>query len=151
MSRREELDRSIVASYRQVSRGLSRVQLPLLVERGITMAQLKALMAVNAADQPGVAVTVLGSELGIGQSSASLLVDQLVRQGLVTRTADPADRRRVLVTASAEGEEFADELRLGRRSLLQEWLGGLSDEDATALAKGMRALEHAASDDDRPV
>lgn len=151
MSRRDELDRQIVDSYRRVSRELGRVLLPTLVDRGITMAQLKALMAVTAAGEQGVAVTVLGSELRIGQPSASLLVEQLVRQGLVTRTADRVDRRRVLVTASPQGEEFADELRLGRRSTLQEWLARLSDADADALGQGLLALEDAADNSGGPA
>lgn len=146
MSERTDLDQSIVASYRVVSRGLDRAVLPILVERGITMAQLKALMAVNAAGDAGISVSALGSELSIGQPSASLVVEQLVKHGLATRTTDPGDRRRAIVKASPEGEELADELRLGRRSTFAEWLGNLSDSDAAPLARGLRALASTVED-----
>jgi DNA-binding MarR family transcriptional regulator len=143
MSDRSELDRAIVSAYRTVSRGLDRSVLPILVERGTTMAQLKALMAVTVAGEGGVTVTALGTALAIGQPSASLVVEQLVRQGLVTRRADPADRRRAIVSASPEGEELADELRLGRRATFAEWLGRLPDAEARVLAQGLEALVRA--------
>jgi len=143
VSSREALDRAIVSAYRTVSRGLDRSVLPILVERGITMAQLKALMVVTLAPEGGVAVTELGASLAIGQPSASLLVEQLVKQGLVTRNADPVDRRRARVCATAQGEELADELRMGRRAMFAEWLAALSDADAQALAQGLEALVRA--------
>jgi len=143
MSDRSELESAIVSAYRTVSKGLDRSVLPVLVERGITMAQLKALMAVTGADDNGLTVTALGTALAIGQPSASLLVEQLVRQGLVTRTTDQADRRRAIVSASPEGEELADELRLGRRATFAEWLGRLSDADAQELARALAALARA--------
>ena len=144
MSTRDELDRAIIEGYREVSRGLDRVVLPVLIERGITMAQLKALMAVNAAREAGITVTALGNRLSIGQPSASLLVEQLVKLGLAGRVTDPSDRRRAIVTASPGGEELADELRRGRRSVFAEWLGRLSDDDAATLAQGLQALAAAA-------
>ena len=150
MSDREELDRAIVSGYREISRGLDRAVLPILVERGITMAQLKALMAVNAADDNGVSVTALGTRLSIGQPSASLLVEQLVREGFVTRESDPGDRRRTLVKAAPAGEELAAELRLGRSSTFAEWLGRLSDDDAASLARGLQALAVAVKETDKP-
>lgn len=144
MSDRSELDREIVSAYRTVSRAMDRAALPVLVERRVTMAQLKALMAITGAGETGVAVTALGTALAIGQPSASLLVEQLVKQGLVTRAVDPADRRRAIVSATHEGEELADELRLGRRTTFAEWLGRLGDTDAEVLAQGLAALARAA-------
>jgi len=144
VSERSDLDRAIVSAYRVVSRGLDRAVLPVLVERGITMAQLKALMAVTLAAETGVTVTVLGATLAIGQPSASLLIEQLVGQGLVTRAADPTDRRRTIVSATQAGEDLADELRLGRRATLAEWLASVSDADAAALSRGLDALAAAA-------
>ena len=144
MSTRDELDRAIVSGYREVSRGLDRAVLPVLIESGITMAQLKALMAVNAARETGVTVTALGNRLSIGQPSASLLVEQLVKLGLANRAPDASDRRRAIVTPSPAGEELADELRVGRRSAFAEWLNRLSDGDAASLAQGLQALAAAA-------
>ena len=140
MDHRRELDDQIIASYRTVARGLDRVMLPRLIQVGLTMPQFKALIAVTAAGPQGISVTELGSELSIGQPSASLIVDQLVRPAYVVRVPDKAERRRVLVTATPKGIDLATELRFGRRSTLYAWLDGVGDEDAEALLKGLRAF-----------
>jgi DNA-binding MarR family transcriptional regulator len=134
------VDASIVSSYRIIARALDRVMLPRLIELGLTMPQFKALIAVVTAGPGGVSVTQLGCELSIGQPSASLIVDQLVRPGYVERIQDTVDRRRVLVTATAMGAEIINELRYGRRSTFAEWLGNVEHTDAEALARGLRSL-----------
>jgi hypothetical protein len=39
----------------------------------------------------------LGGQLGLGSAATTALIDRLERAGHLTRTADPADRRRVLL------------------------------------------------------
>ena len=140
MPERTDVDASIVSSYRIIARALDRVMLPRLIELGLTMPQFKALIAVVTAGPGGVTVTQLGCELSIGQPSASLIVDQLVRPGYVERIQDTVDRRRVLVTATAKGTETTNELRYGRRSTFAEWLGNVEHADAEALERGLRSL-----------
>lgn len=140
---RTKTDERILGHYRAVARALDRVTLPKLIESGITMPQFKALLAVLSAGSEGISVTELGTELSIGQPSASLIVSQIVRLGYATRTHDTTDRRRVLVTVTPAGIDLAAELRHGRHSTLLEWLANLSDEDAEFLERGFRALEHA--------
>jgi DNA-binding MarR family transcriptional regulator len=137
---REDLDLRIIEDYRTVARALDRVVLPILVERGVTMSQMKALIAVTSASEAGITITNLGTELSIGQPSASLITDQLVKAGYAERQPDESDRRRVLVRATEAGEELVAELRHGRRSEFAEWLGGVVDSDADALARGLHAL-----------
>lgn len=140
MTARADVDQAISANYRIVVRAMDRLILPKLIGLGITMAQFKALLAVSAAGERGIAVTELGVELSIGQPSASLIVDQLAKRGYVVRRPDEADRRRVLVGATPAGEELVAELRQGRRSTFLEWVGKMSDQDAAALAVGIHAL-----------
>ena len=102
------------------------------------MAQFKALVVVEGSS--GISVCEVGRELGIGESAASLLVDQLVRHGYVGRTTDQADRRRVLLAATAPGKKLLRELRHGRRQSLEGWLADLGDDDLDALAGGLHAL-----------
>jgi DNA-binding MarR family transcriptional regulator len=140
VSDRHETDAAIIASYRTVARALDRVALPLLIERGVTMAQFKALMALNAAGDAGISITALGHELSIGQPSASLIVDQLAKRDYAVRRSDETDRRRVFARVTPTGRELADELRHGRRSTFEAWLKGVADEDADSLARGLRGL-----------
>jgi len=143
VSNRRAVDDAIISDYRTVVRALDRVILPLLVERDVTMAQFKALMAVSAAGEAGIPVTALGGELSIGQPSASLIVDQLAKRGYAVRRPDEVDRRRVLVCATPAGRELVAELRHGRRSTFEAWLAGVDDADAEKLALGIHVLARA--------
>jgi DNA-binding MarR family transcriptional regulator len=140
VSDRNAVIEDLVASWRIVNRAIDRIMLPRLIELDLTMSQFKALIAVTTAGPGGISVTELGTELSIGQPSASLIVDQLVRPGYVERVPDSVDRRRVLVTTTQKGLDVADDLRQGRRSNFRGWLTNISDEDVEALEKGMRGL-----------
>jgi DNA-binding MarR family transcriptional regulator len=136
---RAQLNEEIIDNYRLVVRGIDRVMLPRLIELGLTMPQFKALIDVFAAGSSGISVTELGNDLSVGQPSASLITDQLVRLGYVQRVQDQKDRRRVLVTITDQGADLAAELRQGRRDTLREWLSELTDDAATCLLEGVRA------------
>ena len=130
-----------------VTQELRRVSLPAWMELGFPMAQLKALVALASAN--GLSVTVLAQTLSVGEPTTSALVEQLVRRGHAERTPDPADRRRVIVTATPTGADLVSELLQGRRQVVGQWLRKMSDDDVDALVRGLHALALAASDRDR--
>ena len=140
MADRSDLDAGIFTSFRSIIRALDRYILPRLIELELTMSQFKALIAVVSAGKDGISVTELGNELGIGQPSASLLVDQLVRRGYVQRVQDTVDRRRVLVTPTRKGLEIAGDRRHGRKANFLGWVEAVPDEEAVALERGLKAL-----------
>jgi DNA-binding MarR family transcriptional regulator len=146
---RELRSESVVDDLWTVYASLHTLNLPTWLRLDLTMAQFKALMAVERSQ--GISVCELGRELGIGESAASLLVEQLVRRDYVGRTSDPADRRRVLLGATSQGQALLRELRHGRRQVLKEWLAGLDDDDIDALSTGLRALTRALRPDGPPA
>ncbi len=133
----------IIEDLRQVYATLQLVNLPTWLKLGLTMAQFKALVAIER--EGAVTVSGLGADLSIGESAASLLTEQLVRREYAERRTDPDDRRRVLVSVTPLGEELVAELRHGRRQTLHEWLADLEPGDATALGQGLRALAEVAA------
>ena len=138
------MDESIVHHYRAIASEMDIVVLPQLIELGLTMPQLKALVAVVSAPPEGISVTELGTALGIGQPSASLILNQVERLGFVERKHDETDRRRVLITPTKAGLDVMAELGHGRRGpLLRQWLPFVSDADAEALERGLKALRAA--------
>lgn len=143
VSGRADTDENILNHYRQVNRAMDRFMLPMLLELGLTMPQLKALIAVVTAGPDGISVTELGHELSIGQPSASLIVSQICRLGYADRRTDETDRRRVLVVATPTGTDMTTELRHGRQSTFRDWLRHMRDEDAAALERGLAALSDA--------
>ena len=112
--------------------------MPVWLKLDLTMAQFKALVTIER--DAGASVCEVGRQLSIGESAASLLIDQLVRRGDVERVTDPTDRRRVRLTVTRHGQELLDELRQGGRQILGDWLGELDGEELDALALGLRAL-----------
>lgn len=84
-----------------------------LGEHGVSTPRSRVLVEVVRLGP--VRVTDLATAVGIAQGTASSLVEALVQDGLVERTADGADRRVTLLSASPEG-----------RARAREWLRGYS-------------------------
>ena len=146
MTTRDPRIETITDDLRTVYGRVQQLIVPAWLKLDLTMAQFKALVAVERSS--GIGVCGLGRELSIGESAASLLVDQLVRRGYVGRKTDPADRRRVLLGTTARGEKRLRELRQGSREILDEWLAELDQDQLEALARGLDALAQAVSADE---
>ena len=98
---------------------------------GLGISEMKAL-GVLLREGPASAGR-LAAELGLTTGAVTGVIDRLARRGLVSRTADPDDRRRVLVepdrAALASGENVYlpigrafDELHAGYRTEELEFL-----------------------------
>jgi DNA-binding MarR family transcriptional regulator len=64
-----------------------------------------------ATRQPPVSQSVIAQEIGIDRTVMTYLLDDLEREGLLTRKPDPADRRSRQVVATAKGVERLEHLR----------------------------------------
>lgn len=71
----------------------------------------------------------------------SRIVEGLVKEGLATREADPANRRKVRIAATEEGKRRLEAGRDGRVRVLRERLRRLADSEQRALARGVEVLE----------
>jgi len=73
--------------------------------------------------------------------SASRIVSNLERQGLVVRRSHGGDRRRVLIGLSPAGEEYLAEVRRAGTSWLGSRLSRLDDDDLARLGAALPVLE----------
>ncbi|MEV4611138.1 helix-turn-helix domain-containing protein [Kitasatospora sp. NPDC049258] len=75
---------------------------------GLHPTDLRALIELLDADRAGRAVTPgrLGERLGLNSAGTTALVDRLERLGLIERTRDTADRRRVLLRVTERAVEL---------------------------------------------
>jgi len=80
-------------------------------DHGIRPRQHQLLLQV-AGIQPGHIATInyLAEQLGLRQNSVVELADRSEAEGLVRRTEDPEDRRRVVLTVTARGMRLLDAL-----------------------------------------
>jgi DNA-binding MarR family transcriptional regulator len=91
-----------------------------------------------------VSQQALADALRLQKSTVSRLVDQLERQGLVTRSTNPADRRSVLLELTPTGTAGAGQLEAARRDLFQRLLAGLTPDERRTVIDGLTTLEEAA-------
>jgi DNA-binding MarR family transcriptional regulator len=135
---RQELVSTIVQSYMElfIAMQFNAVSHWLMLE--LTFAQARALFILAARKE--LTVSQLAKLLGVGNPTASILVQQLVERGLVTRTEHPSDRRHTIISLSQKGAEIGAGRREAREKQWQRWLSNLSSEELSALARGLSAL-----------
>ena len=100
--------------------------------------QARALRVVCARD--GVRLSELAEALRIAPRSATEVADGLQGRGLVERTADPADRRAVLLTPTAAGRQVQREVDDARAADAAGLFARLPPADRTELERILRAL-----------
>lgn len=74
-----------------------------LATAGLTSARYHLLVVVWGWGGP-ISFSKLGAYLTVSRATVSALVDGLVRDGFVDRTADPADRRNAVIQLTTSGE-----------------------------------------------
>ena len=110
----------------------------------LTITQLSALASVVRSGPLGIGQLAMIE--GLPSPAATRLADKLEAAGLVVRTANPEDRRGVLVAATARGTDlFARRNRAG-----DAWLAGrlraLTEADRRALERAVAVLEAIAAE-----
>jgi DNA-binding MarR family transcriptional regulator len=92
----------------------------------ITVAQLRVLLVLYA--QGSSRMSYIASYIGIAISTATSIVDNLVKKGLVIRSDDPEDRRLVICKLSPEGQQLINRLWMLGRGQIEKLLQGLTLE-----------------------
>ncbi len=87
-----------------------------------------------------LSVGELAKRLGLSLTTASLMVSELSRSGLVERTEDERDRRRTIVRLTPEHRELMDAWLDQRLEPLRRTLAQLTPEARSGFLAGWRAL-----------
>jgi DNA-binding MarR family transcriptional regulator len=88
-------------------------------------------------------LTTVAERIGFDPSTVSRQVADLEKAGLLSRAADPADRRAILLETTPEGQSLMARLIEGRRKRLERLLTDWSDTDITTLATLLGRLNEA--------
>jgi len=113
-------------------------------EDGLTIPQMRLLWALR--DEDGLPVGVLADHLGVNPSTITGHVDRLVRQGLVRRVEDPADRRIVRNFLTQEGDATVGALRRIAGTFIVNILRRLDDMQLARLEAALGDLNRAAEE-----
>jgi len=108
---------------------------------GITGPQYTILISVAHLSKAGnVSVSSVAEHLHLSGSFVTNEIGKLIRLGLVEKTQDKSDRRRVLLTVSDKGWEKFRELAAIQSPVNDVHFGCLSRQDFTALRRIMSEL-----------
>lgn len=123
--------------------------LAFMAETGVTVTQAILMDRVlgGAADTPSAISEVMGLSL----SSASQMIDRLVRLGFLERFENPEDRRRKTIVVTAAARQFLEKLRHLRVGEFEAGTSTLSAETRELLRTAVsRALQEIRADRSSP-
>src|SRR5881227_17645 len=107
---------------------------------GVSPHQVGLMVSIKYA--PGVTVGELATEERVSTAAMSKRVSRLERDGLVTRTKSEADRRRVGLTLTDEGQRTLRRVRSRRTAWLASRLGALAPAELAAVGAAAEPLAH---------
>ncbi len=133
-----ELIKRVIELQREVDRARRQYELDVWMSLPLTIAQLKSLFFIR--NQECTNSGTLAAALGVTPTNTTGIIDRLVKQGLVSRTENPENRRMLLLRATDKGEELVARLRERRRGYLSEVLERMSIVELGTLAQGLASL-----------
>jgi len=84
-------------------------------------------------DHGPMSPSTIGDELIVTRATVTGLVDSLERRGLVRRTANPSDRRSLIVEITPEGLQVLAQVRAAVHPQERDWMSALSDAELRRL------------------
>jgi DNA-binding MarR family transcriptional regulator len=122
----------------RVTRGQRRRWREALAPWDLSPHHVRALRVVT--DRSGTRLSELAEALHIAPRSATEVADALQARGLVERTADPTDRRAVVLTPTEEGRRVQAEIAAARAADNRDLFARLDADDRATLARILRTL-----------
>ena len=119
---------------------------PFIYKRGrrisftLTFNQYLALMIVGEAHE--CSVNYVSDRMKIAQSTASQLIDRLVKAKLVQRAVHHHDRRKMVVTLTREGKDMIEKRTNDLKKSYAKILSSLSEKDQEILEEGFAKLHY---------
>lgn len=133
------LEDQLCFSLYAASMAINRIYKPLLDRLGITYPQYLVLNALWEEDERTVGA--IAERLSLEPSTVTPLVKRLEASSLVSRTRDPEDERRVVVSLTQRGSRLKDDSRCLGQELLAR--SGMQPKELMALNAQVQRLRKA--------
>ena len=137
-----ELDVSpmgVVGRISRVSRLLEGGIRPTFEAAGLQRSEFDLLATLRRSGAPyRLSAGQLVAAMMVSPAAVTLRADGLIEKGLITREADPADRRSVLITLTPAGRRLVGRLLGPHVQRERELLSGLTDREVSQLAGLLR-------------
>ncbi|MCX8056194.1 MAG: MarR family transcriptional regulator [Ignavibacteria bacterium] len=109
---------------------------PTLFKSELTLTQLTALQYI--CHTPNITLKELAEKMVIAQSSASELVDRLVKMKYVERKISPEDRRKVTLSLSNKGKKFIEQHVIENKAFFEKLLKKIPIEEQREYLSAMQ-------------
>jgi DNA-binding MarR family transcriptional regulator len=131
-------EQDLAALTARTTRRLVAAERPILEAHGLSMWGYIALS--HLAHEPAGTQLALAEAIRYDKTRLIGLLDELEREGLVTRKPDPADRRARIVSLTPAGRRRHAAAQADIRAMEEEFLGALSASDRERLRRILSQL-----------
>jgi DNA-binding MarR family transcriptional regulator len=101
------------------------------IKSDLRVSQIKALFAFK--DAHCLSMKELADNVGVKLSNMTMMIDNLIKEGIAERERDDTDRRRVMVSLTAEGEKIRGAFLSHRRKVAKSIFSRLTNGDKEQL------------------
>ena len=129
--------RMLSQAYTRYKNGMDQI----LAEHGLTMEQYLVIVTVKYHDAP-IRITDIASWLERSTNSITMIVDRMVKAGLLRRVRDRKDRRTVNVFLTSKAENALKPANPAAWEFMQQGMSPLSSKDKDAFAGLLKMINH---------
>jgi DNA-binding MarR family transcriptional regulator len=129
--------RMVYQAYARFKNGMDQV----LSEHGLTMEQYLVLVTIKYHRAP-IRITDIARWLERSTNSVTMIVDRMVKAGLLRRVRDRRDRRTVNVFLTSKAEDALNPANPAAWEFMQQGMSALSSEDKNAFADLLKMINH---------
>lgn len=141
------IDSSIRAFFRLVTLAES-ISFELWRTHGLTLGQVRLLQRIRS---QAMVAGDLAKELGIRAASLTRMMERLESNGLVDRTLDREDRRRILVQITDQGRDTLGGIDFWRRGPVVAALEAMSQEERIQFTQTLECFMRQVRDQDEEM
>ena len=127
--------RMLYQAYTRYKNGMDQI----LAEHGLTMEQYLVLATVKYHDAP-IRITDIAHWLERSTNSITMIVDRMVKAGLLRRVRDRSDRRTVNVFLTSKAENALKPANPAAWEFMQQGMSPLSSNDKNAFASLLKMI-----------
>ncbi|MBU6428002.1 MAG: MarR family transcriptional regulator [Cyanobacteria bacterium REEB65] len=124
----------------EIFRGIKKLGTALAEDFGLSISHVVTLRALSC--KGSCTMSELTDHLKVTHGAATGTIDRLEREGFVTRTHSPSDRRVVEVSITAAGAELLDRLEQSACDSFDLLIQPLPDADRASIIAGVAKLAH---------
>ncbi len=124
---------------------MNRSENAVFIKLGLTTHKHSVLLAIDNLQDP-VTVTAVANWLDRNSNGVSMMVDRMVKDGLIDRVRDMPDRRSVRLLITRKGERLINESRRLTWQLFQTLFFEISEEELQKMGNLLEKVRGRASD-----